>query len=118
MVKELVEGSKEAIDGYVGKIALGLLLSILVWFAKTMYDTTESHTAHLATIEQAIIGVSDNVKDIKTNVAQKFTSIDASIGKVVDVESELQKEFGGLKAAEQQREIDAGKVAPRRFATP
>jgi hypothetical protein len=105
----------QAIDGYIGKMAIGVLLAILSTLSWMIFTKVLEHSDSLSTLKPTIDALNQNVKDLKSSVDTRFVNIDGDVGKIIDVQSQLKSELFGLETSMAQRDKDARALAPRRY---
>jgi hypothetical protein len=105
---------KNALDGYIGKSALGLLMAILTGLSVLVFNTTFQHSTDLASLKTSVDALGGNITEIKQALKEKITTIDGDLGKVIDVQATLTAEVRALEAAQNQRDIDSGRMLPKR----
>ena len=102
----MINTLKGAVDGYIGKAAIGALLTILGFLFNSLYNESLEHGKDLASLKSGILSVNDNVSSLKDSVEKRFASIDGDIGKIVDAAAVVRSEVDALRAAGEQRERD------------
>ena len=121
MVREIGEMGKAAFGEY-GKAAIMLLASIAValigWnLSKTAsHDETLGHlTSESSSTHSLVENLTGEVHKLAESIEHRNELVDNKIGQIVNTQDEIKGWVEGLQAAQQQHDIDNGKLAPRRF---